>query len=1352
MNKHIKLNHLTSAILLATVTAQSVLPSFAYAKNVAELGDIEEALQTSMRYQLIESAKSSYYKSIHTTALPDIFDGFDYFYTEVKSRSPQRAASATWHSGRNQSEKPLYIGTPFVERDVIRLQLNQLLNRSYISSTNGDDDRTHQGLNGMVRQLYKNGVRWFEQNPTIKLGQPLTQSQINNLSQDMIWPEARTLSNGKKVVVPFVYLTKATIATKVDKTTLQVVNGHIETDHFLVDGGEVIADRELYIQAYNTFINRNGTVSSNGTTKIKTGELHNLSGTISGRDTQLIANRLVNKTLVYRHTYQHGFSELGANFATILGIDSLKIDTAGETIIQGGLLDSQGVLKINAGGSIQILPVEIRQQHEQSGKEWTDSSSSLVNIQSKLSAVDLLSLVSKEVLYAEGAVLESQGILELLSTMGVVLKPATDSWSYSKSFEIKTSGAFGSKEKSAESESRAEIVRTLLKAGKDLIISTEFGPITIQAVNLESEGITKLLSKDTINFEAYLERHNYSKEESYDDGLAFRNAGKGFAKEYAYYSEFVNKGGLVLEAAKGIKIDVVGDPNNFDNTLALLKQSPDMAWIQAAEDYIQSTPELQLEWNKIKELNESWDYNVKGLTPAGMAILSLAVAVATGGAGLTLFAGTGPLTAALNAGFTSLVTNASSQLIAGNSLSDTLKNMTSRDSIKGLATAMVTAGVMNYVDTSLMGGFESDVSSSLQNGGFVDSVVPDFIGNADEIASIADQTVNSILYTAVQVNVESLIDGHGLTSVKDLDKVLVNSLAHAAVANIGKNVAEQIGKAAKSANPISEATKYISHAALGCGLGAASAAINGANRNDIANQCGSGALGGVVGEFIADRHVRPRLEQEIAVTKGKVERFSEQTLSEFERSNGIIDEKTYVENKVRELQELKAHGVNITKLVAGITVYAASGNVETGANAAGNAAEHNALFLIPLLIKAVSLASAAYTAYQIIDSIKTLRRLLKGELNGDPKTILIDLAIDLGIDLAVGKLKIFKKIEDIPFEELCRAVSQKLKDNNMGTLAEAISGLPHHLNLDASGNPTKINGSYSNGSTLREIPLDRNGVPHVRPDGMDDKTWDEYRDYVATLNGGKSDTSPERFQFYQENDWEFIDGHWQGSSKAIALKNSDISKTALKVGQPTNQKINTADYPDIKGSPTVAQLAARRQEKLEIQRELIAIKESGKQLTPEQEILLSQTRREVNRSSEILGEMAAKHYANQAKLGKPLATGPGAGNGSGRFDFIYVDEKSGAVTILEAKGHTSSSPALGSRKLGEESYQQGHPKYIEAIILEMEKQANTTELRMNLRVLSDAVQQNKLSYKVVHQHITNSGALGSINIIDYKQG
>uniref|UniRef100_UPI0039B5BB8A hypothetical protein n=1 Tax=Vibrio vulnificus TaxID=672 RepID=UPI0039B5BB8A len=80
------------------------------------------------------------------------------------------------------------------------------------------------------------------------------------------------------------------------------------------------------------------------TTKIKTGELHNLSGTISGRDTQLIANRLVNKTLVYRHTYQHGFSELGANFATILGSDSLKIDTAGETIIQGGLLDSQGVL------------------------------------------------------------------------------------------------------------------------------------------------------------------------------------------------------------------------------------------------------------------------------------------------------------------------------------------------------------------------------------------------------------------------------------------------------------------------------------------------------------------------------------------------------------------------------------------------------------------------------------------------------------------------------------------------------------------------------------------------------------------------------------------------------------------------------------------------------------------------------------------------------------------------------------------------------------------------------------------------------------------------------------------------
>ncbi|MCG6276399.1 hypothetical protein K6U59_05860 [Vibrio vulnificus] len=89
---------------------------------------------------------------------------------------------------------------------------------------------------------------------------------------------------------------------------------------------------------------------------------------------------------------------------------------------------------------------------------------------------------------------------------------------------------------------------------------------------------------------------------------------------------------------------------------------------------------------------------------------------------------------------------------------------------------------------------------------------------------------------------------------------------------------------------------------------------------------------------------------------------------------------------------------------------------------------------------------------------------------------------------------------------------------------------------------------------------------------------------------------------------------------------------------------------------------------------------------------------------------------------------------------------------MEAKGHTSSSPALGSRKLDTKSYQQGHPKYIEAIILEMQKQPKSKETTFTISVLKKAIITGNLNYKVVHQHITESGTLGKINISDYKQG
>ncbi|WP_104401527.1 DUF637 domain-containing protein [Vibrio penaeicida] len=1352
----------TANVLLVTLAAQWSMPVYAGIQFAKDVKMLEDSLNAAARLELAPSNNDYEYKEIFPYPVPDIFDGFEYFYTQASQNNASQFTDVKWIPISvgdittfipKAPEKPKFIGTPYVERDIVRLQLNQLLNRSYISAGALSDQHSEQGYNGMIRLLYKNGLEWFKKNPAVKFGQNLTEDQINILPKDMIWPEIRELTTGQKIVIPFVYLTQATLGTKVTETTLDIRSGIIKTHNFYINGGQVIAERNAHIDAYNEFVNRKGNVSADGNLIIRAGEIENLSGVISGRETQLLADKITNETLVYRHNYEHGFSELAGQLSTITGVDSLKIQSAGDIIVSGGILNSDGTLQIKANGTVQLLPKAVRQQHAQQGEKWTDSSSSLKNIQTKLSAVDLLSIVSKQAIYAEGALIESEGILELLADMGIVLVAATDTSSYQKTFEASSSGLFGTTEKSSESESRANIVRTMLKAGHSLIISSEFGPVTLQAVNLESEGLTKVLAGDTINFKAYLENHEKNETESYEGQLAFRHAGKGFSKQYEYYNQFVTKGGLVLEPGSGINIEVIGDPSSFDNTLALLKKSPDMSWIQTAEDTITANPELSLEWQKIKAVAETWDYDNKGLTPAGMAILALAVAAATGGTGIaTIGAGTtttglqGALYSALNAGLNAMANQAMSGLLAGKSPSDVLSEMASSESFSNLATTMVTAGVMDYIDTSLMGDVNKSVEQSVAGSEFIDNVVPDFIGDAGEVAKWTTQATNAVLHSVVSANVDSLLSGDGFTHVGDLDEVALNAIGQAAVATVGKNLANQIGMAAKGVDahgnetgedPINAATKYISHAALGCGLGALVTTVNGGDRDQIQADCGSGALGGVVGEFVAEEFIRPKIEAEANKVKQQAESFTKETLEEL-YSTEYVDPVAFQQNAEKRLKEMMDKGVNVSKLVAGITVFVGGGDPNIGAQAGGNAAEHNAFFLIPFLIKAAAVANIAYTAYQVVQTLDQIGALLRGEEELDPKVVLLALAAQLGENIVLGRLKA------LPFDKLCAEVARIARESGHGQYAEAIAGLPNSFNMDASGNPVKQNGSYSNGVETKFVPKNRNNFAYEKPEQWSTERWEEYKTFVKARSRGRSDVTPEKWAFYRDNDYTLNEhGNWVAPANAIKLTGDKVEVSYPKDLVRDNDVVDT-----MIGNPTVSDLVKSRKAKLDRKRELEELEKQGS-ITDTQLDELSKAKGVVTRSSEALGEKAASSFAKSNNLGKNLEAGPGLGNGSGRFDQIY--EKDGVITILEAKG---GSGTLGSRKVNGINYQQGHPEYTKAILAEMERVGQINpKVALTRQKIMEAWEAGKLQYKVVHQKIkTDSGALDSVKVTDFEQG
>ena len=146
---------------------------------------------------------------------------------------------------------------------------------------------------------------------------------------------------------------------------------------------------------------------------------------------------------------------------------------------------------------------------------------------------------------------------------------------------------------------------------------------------------------------------------------------------------------------------------------------------------------------------------------------------------------------------------------------------------------------------------------------------------------------------------------------------LVANLQTAGIAAVGAEAAEFIGQAYDHGN-IDYATRLVAQAAVGCGMGAAS------------GNCASGAGGAVIGEVAGDLYLQMQ--------------------------DAIRDPK----NHKLDIVQLKQDGVNMARLVGGLTALVAGGDVTTAVQTAGNAAEQNAFRLVTLTLKAANKLGQIY--------------------------------------------------------------------------------------------------------------------------------------------------------------------------------------------------------------------------------------------------------------------------------------------------------------------------------------------------------------------------------------------------------
>ncbi|ARC91141.1 hypothetical protein B6A42_01930 [Vibrio coralliilyticus] len=1172
----------TSNTLLAAFVTHLSFPVYASVKTNIALEEIEAAVTYTARYDLMESVDQYLYKGALESDELGIFDGFTHFSNLLSTSNPELIPGYSAESGQpvDLTTLPARFGSPYVERGVIRHQITQLLNKSWISKPG------YSSYNEQTKKLYENAVEVAKENG-FQLGQRLTEQQIAALTRDIVWPEIRMIGE-QSYLVPFVYLTPATIQEQqLLESTFAANSAEINTQTFVVDGSRVEFKHDALIDVEQDFINTQGHVSGKKFT-IRTGrELQNLSGTITGDDVTLIANKLTNDTLVTRLDYGHGFSETFNQIGTISTLGNLNIYTSGDVVSHGGQFSSQGSLEIESGGNIILVPQESKDQRAESGQRWSDSESSLVNLQTSLSAVDTLSLIAGGQVFIQGAKLESQGLLQILAGYGITLKSAADLRSYERKFEAESGGMFGTKESESESATEAEIVRTLLKAGQSMLLSTEKGNVLLEAVTIDNKGMSKIIAENgSIDFELAKLLETYSHEQSFEGSLSFRHQGNGYQREVAYYSEFINNGGLLLDGAHGVRIQVAAGSNNLDHTLAELAQTPDLAWMQG----IRNNPEYSdVDWQSIELVMEQWDYDQSGLTPAAMAILSIAMAVAMGpgglaiagpGAGATITISNAALAAAVNAGFGSLVVQTSASLLAnGFDVGATMEQIASKESLTSLATTMVTAGVLSGLDIPMFSG-ENGVDLTLED------IVQGAVGASNELAV---QAIMQVVNSTVSTGISSVVNGH---SFEEFGDAFVQSVAMSAVMRIGKELANKIGEIPEGQTrpDIDTATQYILHAALGCGLGTAISSVEGGNSSANRMGCASGAAGGVIGEYVATQYKEDitGLEQDLEATTQK--------LVDYVVSNGATD---LSEEGIRaELAALKARGADISRLMAGIVVFAMGGNVDIAIDTAGNAAENNALQLLLVLLvskESIALMSAlamAWTSKEFVMSVpETFEKgseLYRMYLYGDAaekqaaKDAMVELAIEFGIDTAVtitigGVTKIVSKqvLKEASVDEIADYLSHKFALQGDQVASDVFRQVSNNIKFKQSqfdfykkkgGEQDYATWSSKfDDETYQALKTGKLSLDDIRSDDLPD--MGDYFRYLEKYPN--TSVTPERYIAQRKNGLTIKDtGHW----KRVDVRKANIpddpkyrpNKQVVDLGLDAQQDMATFMQRDVK--------------------------------------------------------------------------------------------------------------------------------------------------------------------------------------------
>jgi len=827
------------------------------------------------------------------------------------------------------------VGDAYVVTRLVAMQIADKLGRKLINMP-GNERYSNEYV--QYERMLANAVALAKNNKSLEFGERYPNPE--GVPLDIIWPEKRVI-NGQEVLVPVVYLPRSTVAHFAVKGNIVELPEGGKLEGLDGDGVDISVGAGAKLTVMRNLILRNGGISSSGDMELLVGGTLNLlsSRLETGGDIRIGAGGINAQTLVHRYDFGN---QTGTRYGEITSINAdgdVKVHSYGDMNFVGVDIDAGKGITFQANGNVHIGSVMLQEYYDGREGRWRNVNRSEIDyLISELSAEETISLIAGGQITIDSAnIVSDRGQIELLAGMGISIVDNV------AEYQVQRKGKFG-KKKVNESVYQTVAIRSVLDAGKGVVLHSEYGDITLRATDITAKDGTQIKATNGgVNLLMTTETDHYSYSSVRKGMFTVSTKQKGHNIETGVMNAFV--GGMAVEALNGVQVEYVGDPDlTPEEQIEVLSQMEGMEWLAD----IHSNPDVQAEFEQIMLEHKTWYESNKSLSPAAMAVITIAVAIATSGtgtaiassvtsatsaAGATLSASLG---AASAAAFTSLATTAITSLAAGNSVASTLDTLSSDENLKSVAVSMVTAGAISAIDAEFFAGTTDGFDAAALTDGSQAAVDAATSSQAaQQVSSIGSQVAQAAAHASIQAGVSVVANGGSISDFKDQ---FVQAMAHSAISKIGEELAKEIG-AAKDSGNINTALQYVAHAGVGCLTGTATTLLS---DGETSLGCTSGAGGAIVGEAIGQLY-QSTLEEDL-------NQWLEEEIAKGENiSRADITKKAY---------EFKQRGVDLARLGAAMTAFTLGGDVDIAAATGANAAENNALFTITAL-----LVAAAYTSY-----------------------------------------------------------------------------------------------------------------------------------------------------------------------------------------------------------------------------------------------------------------------------------------------------------------------------------------------------------------------------------------------------